>query len=204
MSSDPIQYGEVTASYFWDTGTSINGDTGAPASGKPMQKGMAASPSWPLGTEGYVEYNGKKAEFFVGDRGPGDPAESCDVLLDLDGKTFAELTGSSWNEGSRTVDGGQGHIDIEYYVTKWGDGGGEPGAPQPMSGSGSCDGKAVQPVPASAKEGGGEERSLSSRPPTSPVATAGRRSRPPSPPKRTSRTPPPDPAATTRAAPARA
>ncbi|QBI55158.1 hypothetical protein EKD16_16945 [Streptomonospora litoralis] len=153
-----MQYGEVTASYFWDTGTSINGDTGAPASGKPMQKGMAASPSWPLGTEGYVEYNGKKAEFFIGDRGPGHPAENCDILLDLDGKTFAELVGESWNEGSRTVTGGQGHIDIEYYVTEWGDGHGESGPPEPMSGSEVCDGKAVQPVPASAKDGGDEKK----------------------------------------------
>ncbi|WP_186356434.1 hypothetical protein [Streptomonospora sp. PA3] len=158
MSSDPIQYGEVKASYFWDDGSGINGDTGAPASGKPMQKGMAASPSWPLGTEGYVEYNGKKAEFFIGDRGPGFPAENCDVLLDLDGKTFAELVGSSWNDSSYTVASGQGHIDVEYYITEWGDGAGTPGAPQPMSGSEVCDGEAVQPVPASAKDGGDQKQ----------------------------------------------
>ncbi|MFD0773614.1 hypothetical protein ACFQZ2_06705 [Streptomonospora algeriensis] len=158
MSSDPVQYGEVKSSYFWDDGSGINGDTGAPASGEPMQKGMAASPSWPLGTEGYVEYNGKKAEFFIGDRGPGHPAENCDVLLDLDGKTFAELTGQSWNDSSYTVTGGQGHIDVEYYITEWGDGAGTPGPPQPMSGSEVCDGKAVQPVPASAKDDGEEKK----------------------------------------------
>ncbi|WP_232524255.1 hypothetical protein [Nocardiopsis gilva] len=151
MSSNPVQYGKVKASYFWDDGSGINGDTGAPASGEPMQKGLAASPSWPLGTEGYVVYNGKKAEFFVGDRGPGAPAEGCNVLLDLDGKTFAELTGQSWNTNSLTVSGGNGHIDVEYYITSWGDGHGTPGAPQPMSGSETCD-NAVSPIPASAKK----------------------------------------------------
>ncbi|WP_017596028.1 hypothetical protein [Nocardiopsis potens] len=147
MSSDsPIQYGEVKASYFWDDGSGINGDTGAPASGEPMQKGLAASPSWPLGTKGYVVYDGKKADFFIGDRGPGDPAENCNVLLDLDGKTFAELTGESWNDSSYTVSGGNGHIDVEYVITEWGDGAGNEGAPHPMSKSATCD-SAVSPVP---------------------------------------------------------
>ncbi|MFW5419462.1 hypothetical protein J0910_22860 [Nocardiopsis sp. CNT-189] len=147
MSSDsPIQYGEVKASYFWDDGSGINGDTGAPASGEPMQKGLAASPSWPLGTKGYVVYDGKKADFFIGDRGPGDPAENCNVLLDLDGKTFAELTGESWNDSSYTVSGGNGHIDVEYVITEWGDGAGNEGAPHPMSKSSTCD-SAVSAVP---------------------------------------------------------
>ena len=147
MSSDsPIQYGKVKASYFWDDGSGINGDTGAPASGEPMQKGLAASPSWPLGTEGYVLYDGKKADFFIGDRGPGNPAEGCNVLLDLDGKTFAELTGESWNDTSYTVSGGNGHIDVEYVITKWGDGHGTEGAPRPMSGSTVCD-SAVSSIP---------------------------------------------------------
>ncbi|WP_026128653.1 hypothetical protein [Nocardiopsis halophila] len=147
MSSDsPIQYGKVKSSYFWDDGSGINGDTGAPASGEPMQKGLAASPSWPLGTEGYVLYEGKKAEFFIGDRGPGHPAENCDVLLDLDGKTFAELTGESWNDSSYTVSGGNGHIDVEYVITEWGDGHGTEGAPRPMSGSTVCD-SAVSSIP---------------------------------------------------------
>src|SRR5690606_6986288 len=139
MSSDsPIQYGEVKASYFWDDGSGINGDTGAPAGGEPMQKGLAASPSWLLGTKGYVVYGGKKADFFIGDRGPGDPAENCNVLLDVDGTTFAELTGESWNDSSYTVSGGNGHIDVEYVLTEWGDGAGTEGAPHPMSQATTC------------------------------------------------------------------
>lgn len=146
-SDDPIQYGTVKASYFWDDGSGINGDTGAPASGEPMQKGLFASPSWPLGTEGYVEYNGKKAEFFIGDRGPGDPAENCDVLLDLDGQTFAELTGETWDDQSYTVSGGNGHIEVEYYITEWGDGNGNEGAPHAMGDEGNrCEG-AVSELP---------------------------------------------------------
>src|SRR5690606_2149417 len=54
--------GTTKASYFWDDGSGRQGDTGLPASGKPMQKGLFASPSWPLGTEGYVIYKGKKAK----------------------------------------------------------------------------------------------------------------------------------------------
>ncbi|WP_425460140.1 hypothetical protein [Herbidospora galbida] len=130
----PVYEGSTTASYFWDDGSGRNGDTGAPASGKPMQKGLAASPSWPMGTEGYVMHDGKKAPFFVGDRGPGGPS-SDGVMLDLDGKTFAELTGGSWNDGSLTVEGngGAGHIDIDYVITKWGEGLGKKGAPEPFS-----------------------------------------------------------------------
>lgn len=126
--------GSTTASYFWDDGSGINGDTGAPASGLPMQKGLAASPSWPLGTKGYVVYQGKKAEFFIGDRGPGVPS-SKGIMLDLDGKTFAELTGGTWNTRSYTVDGvgGIGHIPVEYVITEWGPGPGKKGAPQPFS-----------------------------------------------------------------------
>ncbi|MDA2808882.1 hypothetical protein [Nocardiopsis suaedae] len=145
-TENAVQHGQVTASYFWDDGSGINGDTGAPASGEPMQEGLAASPSWPLGTEGYVEYNGKKADFFIGDRGPGDPAEGCNVLLDLDGKTFAELTGEDWNDSSYTVSGGNGHIDVEYTITKWGDGHGTEGAPRPMGSGEECT-DAVSPVP---------------------------------------------------------
>uniref|UniRef100_UPI0035A24C1C CHAP domain-containing protein n=1 Tax=Acrocarpospora macrocephala TaxID=150177 RepID=UPI0035A24C1C len=128
----PLFKGSTTASYFWDDGSGINGDTGSPASGKPMQKGLAASPSWPMGTEGYVIHNGRKADFFVGDRGPGVPSGSG-VMLDLDGKTFAELTGSSWNSSNLTVSGGEGHIKIEYVITKWGSGLGKKGAPAPFS-----------------------------------------------------------------------
>lgn len=126
--------GSTTASYFWDDGSGINGDTGKPASGLPMQKGLAASPSWPLHTKGYVIYQGKKAEFFIGDRGPGFPS-SKGIMLDLDGKTFAELTGGTWNTTSYTVDGvgGIGHIQVEYVITEWGPGPGKKGAPVPFS-----------------------------------------------------------------------
>jgi hypothetical protein len=126
--------GSTTGSYFWDDASGRQGDTGLPAIGKPMEKGMFASPSWPLGTEGYVMYKGKKAEFFIGDRGPGVPSESG-VMLDLDGKTFAELTGGTWNSDTLTVEGvgGEGHIDISYVVTKWGKGPGMRGAPVPFS-----------------------------------------------------------------------
>ncbi|WP_026128743.1 hypothetical protein [Nocardiopsis halophila] len=155
-TENAVQYGNVKASYFWDDGSGINGDTGAPASGEPMQKGLAASPSWPLGTEGYVVHDGKKAEFFIGDRGPGDPAEGCNVLLDLDGKTFAELTGESWNDSGYTVSGGNGHIDVEYVITKWGDGHGTEGAPRPMGSGEECT-DAVSPVPEDLA-GGDEEK----------------------------------------------
>ncbi|PRX98707.1 hypothetical protein [Allonocardiopsis opalescens] len=141
-NEQPIQSGDVTASYFWDDGSGINGDTGAPASGEPMQEGLAASPSWPLGTEGYVEYEGQTAEFFIGDRGPGDPSEGCDILLDLDGRTFAELTGGDWNDESLVVEnnGGMGHIDVTYHITKWGDGAGTEGAPHVFNDPGdSCE-----------------------------------------------------------------
>ncbi|WP_396698246.1 hypothetical protein [Microbispora triticiradicis] len=126
--------GKTTASYFWDDGSGVNGDTGAPASGEPMQKGLAASPSWPMGTKGYVIYQGKKAEFFVGDRGPGVPSSSG-VMLDLDGKTFAELTGGTWDSDSLTVEGagGLGHIPVKYVITEWGKGRGKTGAPKPFS-----------------------------------------------------------------------
>lgn len=130
----PVYEGSTTASYFWDDGSGRNGDTGAPASGKPMQKGLAASPSWPMGTEGYVMYEGKKAPFFVGDRGPGSPSGSG-IMLDLDGKTFADLTGGTFDDGSLTVEGvgGQGHIQIDYVITKWGEGLGRKGAPAAFS-----------------------------------------------------------------------
>ncbi|PZG17503.1 hypothetical protein [Nonomuraea aridisoli] len=126
--------GTTTASYFWDDASGRAGDTGLPASGKPMQKGMAASPSWPLMTEGYVIYKGKKMPFFVGDRGPGEPS-SRGIMLDLDGKTFAELTGGRFNTETLGVDGGSGagHIDIQYVITKWGDGVGKKSHPVAFS-----------------------------------------------------------------------
>ncbi|GAB3164075.1 hypothetical protein [Microbispora hainanensis] len=129
-----LHAGKTTASYFWDDGSGVNGDTGAPASGEPMQKGLAASPSWPMGTKGYVIYQGKKAEFFIGDRGPGIPS-SNGVMLDLDGKTFADLTGGTWDSDSLTVDdaGGLGHIPVHYVITEWGKGLGKTGEPRPFS-----------------------------------------------------------------------
>lgn len=149
MSNEtPIQYGKVTATYFWDDGSGINGDTGAPAGGEPMQQGLFSSPSWPLGTEGYVVYEGKKAEFFIGDRGPGVPSNDCNVLLDMDGMTFAELTGESWNDTNYTVSGGNGHLyDVEYFITKWGDGNGTEGAPHPFQQPDNKCESAVEPIP---------------------------------------------------------
>jgi hypothetical protein len=126
--------GSTTASYFWDDSSGRAGDTGLPAAGKPMQKGLAASPSWPLMTEGYVVYKGKKLPFFVGDRGPGEPSDRG-VMLDLDAKTFAELTGGEFNADTLGVDGvaGEGHIKIQYIITKWGDGRGKKSYPVAFS-----------------------------------------------------------------------
>ncbi|MEU6713621.1 hypothetical protein ABZ897_19265 [Nonomuraea sp. NPDC046802] len=144
--------GTTTASYFWDDSSGRAGDTGLPAAGKPMQKGLVASPSWPLMTEGYVMYQGKKLPFFVGDRGPGDPS-SRGVMLDLDAKTFAELTGGSFNAHTLGVDGvgGNGHIKVDYVVTKWGDGVGKKNYPVSYSSGAWAEkdaGPAVMPVSA--------------------------------------------------------
>ena len=139
--------GSTTASYFWDDSSGRAGDTGLPAAGKPMQKGLVASPSWPLMTEGYVVYKGKKMPFFVGDRGPGDPSSSG-VMLDLDAKTFADLTGGKFNPDTLGVDGpgGEGHINVEYVVTKWGDGAGKKNYPVAFS-SGAWSEKDAKPAP---------------------------------------------------------
>lgn len=150
MSNDndaAIQHGEVTATYFWDDGSGINGDTGMPAGGEPMQQGLFSSPSWPLGTEGYIVYEDQKVDFFIGDRGPGHPSYDCDVLLDIDAQTFAEITGETWDPETYVVSGGNGHLDVEYYITEWGDGDGEEGAPHPFEQpENSCE-DAVSPVP---------------------------------------------------------
>ncbi|WP_307845390.1 hypothetical protein [Planomonospora sp. ID67723] len=126
--------GSTTASYFWDDGSGRAGDTGLPASGKPMQKGLAASPSWPLLTEGYVVHKGRTAPFFVGDRGPGEPSNRG-IMLDLDAKTFADLTGGTFNPRTLTVqgNGGLGHIKVDYVITKWGPGVGKKNHPVPFS-----------------------------------------------------------------------
>ncbi|MEU4829578.1 hypothetical protein [Streptosporangium sp. NPDC023615] len=129
-----LLHGSTTASYFWDDSSGRAGDTGLPASGKPMQKGMIASPSWPLLTEGYILYKGKRAKFFVGDRGPGVPSNRG-IMLDIDAKTFADLTGGTFNAGTLGVDGngGMGHIDVEYVITRWGDGVGRKNHPVAFS-----------------------------------------------------------------------
>ncbi|WP_424535858.1 hypothetical protein ACOZ38_38405 [Sphaerisporangium viridialbum] len=140
VTSVPVQAGKpmllkgsTKASYFWDDASGRMGDTGLPAIGKPMQKGLFASPCWPLGTEGYVLYKDKKAPFFIGDRGPGIPSESG-VMLDIDGKTFAELTGGSFSNSSLVVTGfNAGHIKVDYVITKWGDGVGRKNFPVPFS-----------------------------------------------------------------------
>ncbi|WP_327090045.1 hypothetical protein OIE66_05340 [Nonomuraea sp. NBC_01738] len=130
----PLLKGSTTASYYWDDASGRAGDTGLPAGGKPMQKGLAASPSWPLFTEGYVVYKGKKEPFFVGDRGPGRPSNNG-IMLDLDAKTFAALTGGKFNPNSLGVDGigGEGHIKIDYVITKWGPGVGKKNHPVAFS-----------------------------------------------------------------------
>ncbi|MEU4327918.1 hypothetical protein [Nonomuraea dietziae] len=126
--------GSTTASYYWDDASGRAGDTGLPASGISMRKGLAASPSWPLMTEGYVVYKGKKAPFFVGDRGPGAPSNNG-IMLDLDAKTFADLTGGTFNSRTLGVDGngGQGHIKVQYVITKWGNGVGKKNHPVAFS-----------------------------------------------------------------------
>ncbi|WP_199565394.1 hypothetical protein [Spongiactinospora rosea] len=126
--------GSTKASYFWDDASGRAGDTGLPAIGKPMEKGMFASPSWPLGTEGYVTFGGKKAEFFIGDRGPGVPSNRG-IMLDIDAKTFADLTGGTFNPNTLMVvgNGGRGHINVEYTITKWGKGPGKKNYPVAFS-----------------------------------------------------------------------
>ncbi|WP_245679160.1 hypothetical protein [Actinomadura hibisca] len=124
--------GKTTASFFWDDGSGINGDTGAPAGGKPMQKGLFASPSWPLHTKVKVSYNGRSVTGFVGDRGPGEPSHRG-VMLDLDTYTFRYLLdgkkpASKYNAGSD-----EGHLKgVKYEVVKWGSGAGTKGAPKPL------------------------------------------------------------------------
>ncbi|GAA1266043.1 hypothetical protein GCM10009677_17760 [Sphaerisporangium rubeum] len=125
--------GSTKASYFWDDASGRAGDTGLPAIGKPMQKGLFASPSWPLGTEGFIVYKDKEAPFFIGDRGPGIPSDNG-VMLDIDAKTFAELTGGTFNSTTLMVQGfDSGHIEVSYIITKWGEGPGTKNHPVPFS-----------------------------------------------------------------------
>lgn len=123
--------GTTRGSYFWDTGGSGGGDTGPPASGRLMHPGCFASPSWPLGTRGYVEYHGRRAEFDICDRGPGAPSHAG-IMLDIDGATYAKLTGGRWLVPNVVGGNGQaGNIPVTYCVTRWGSGPGR-GAPVPF------------------------------------------------------------------------
>jgi hypothetical protein len=124
--------GKTKASYFWDDGSGVNGDTGAPAGGKPMQKGLFASPSWPMHTQVKVSYNGRSITGFVGDRGPGDPSHNG-VMLDLDTYTFRYLLDGEKPKSKYNAGTGEGHINgLKYEVLKWGKGKGERGKPQPF------------------------------------------------------------------------
>ncbi|QFG26349.1 hypothetical protein [Actinomadura sp. WMMB 499] len=125
--------GETKASYFWDDGSGIRGDTGAPASGEPMQKGMFASPSWPMMTKVKVSYNGRSVTGFVGDRGPGEPSHRG-IMLDLDTYTFRYLLDGGEPESDYDTGTGQGHLEgLKWEVLEWGDGAGERGEPQPFN-----------------------------------------------------------------------
>ncbi|GAA4081078.1 hypothetical protein [Actinomadura miaoliensis] len=124
--------GRTTASYFWDDGSGINGDTGAPASGRPMQKGLFASPSWPLMTKVRVTYNGRSRVGFIGDRGPGAPSHNG-VMLDLDTYTFRYLLDGGKPASKYNAGTGEGHLrGVKYEVLEWGDGPGTRGAPRPL------------------------------------------------------------------------
>lgn len=123
--------GTTTASYFWDDGSGVRGDTGAPASGKPMQKGMFASPSWPMLTKVKVSYNGRSVTGFVGDRGPGEPSHRG-IMLDLDTYTFRYLLDGGKPESKYVAGSGQGHLKgLKWEVLDWGKGPGK-GKPQPF------------------------------------------------------------------------
>ncbi|WP_243774804.1 septal ring lytic transglycosylase RlpA family protein [Actinomadura barringtoniae] len=131
-AAQPILTGKTTASYFWDDGSGINGDTGAPASGEPMQKGLFASPSWPLGTKVKVTYKGRSITGFVGDRGPGAPSSSG-VMLDLDTYTFRYLLDGGKPDSDYDAGTGEGHLQgVKWEVLKWGTGAGTRGEPQAM------------------------------------------------------------------------
>lgn len=124
--------GTTTASYFWDDGSGIRGDTGAPASGKPMQKGMFASPSWPLLTKVRVTYNGRTATGFIGDRGPGEPSHRG-IMLDLDTYTFRYLLDGKKPRNKYHAGVGQGHLKgLKWEVLEWGKGPGKKGMPKPF------------------------------------------------------------------------
>jgi hypothetical protein len=130
-ASKVLLSGTTTSSYFWDDGSGINGDTGAPASGKPMQKGAFASPSWPLDTKVKVTYQGRTATGFIGDRGPGEPSHRG-VMLDLDTYTFRHLIDGQQPESKYNTGTDEGHLNgVKWEVIEWGDGPGK-GQPKPL------------------------------------------------------------------------
>ncbi|QKG21701.1 hypothetical protein ACTIVE_3339 [Actinomadura verrucosospora] len=127
-----ILSGSTTASYFWDDGSGVNGDTGAPASGKPMQKGLFASPSWPMNTKVKVTYQGRSVTGFVGDRGPGEPSHRG-VMLDLDTYTFRHLVDGKKPASNYDTGTSVGHLKgVKYQVLSWGHGAGTKGTPKPL------------------------------------------------------------------------
>lgn len=119
-----LQTLNTRASYFWDDGSGINGDTGAPASGKKMQKGGFASPMWPMGTKVKVTYKGRTVTGEVIDMGPGRPAETKKdpVLLDLDTYTFRYLYDGKKPKSKYNAGVSAGHIRVKAEVIKWGTG----------------------------------------------------------------------------------
>ncbi|MCP9955853.1 hypothetical protein [Actinomadura madurae] len=124
--------GKTTSSYFWDDGSGVRGDTGAPASGKPMQKGMFASPSWPMLTKVRVTYKGRSITGFVGDRGPGEPSHRG-VMLDLDTYTFRYLLDGKKPASKYNAGTGEGHLKgVKWEVLSWGSGAGKKGKPRPF------------------------------------------------------------------------
>ncbi|GAA4339399.1 hypothetical protein BJY14_000545 [Actinomadura luteofluorescens] len=124
--------GKTKASYFWDDGSGVNGDTGAPAGGKPMQKGLFASPSWPMHTKVKVTYKGRSVTGFVGDRGPGEPSHRG-VMLDLDTYTFRHLVDGKKPSSKYNTGTSAGHLKgVKYEVLSWGHGAGKKGAPKPL------------------------------------------------------------------------
>jgi hypothetical protein len=124
--------GATTASYFWDDGSGVNGDTGSPASGKPMQKGLFASPSWPMRTKVRVTYKGRSVTGFVGDRGPGTPSHRG-VMLDLDTYTFRYLLDGRTPRSKYNAGTDAGHISgVKWEVLSWGSGAGSKGNPKPF------------------------------------------------------------------------
>ena len=131
-SPDALLDGKTTASYFWDDGSGVNGDTGAPAGGKPMQKGLFASPSWPMHTKVKVSYKGRSVTGFVGDRGPGKPSHRG-VMLDLDTYTFRYLLDGGKPDSKYDAGTGEGHLQgVKWEVLSWGSGAGTKGEPQPL------------------------------------------------------------------------